>query len=228
MPCGSKKEWSEVKAKLKKADEDEDEDATPLGSGEDEGDAIEGEEDYEVEKGTRKQKRGPFEKALSRGRQRGPFEKAIAGMPGMASDQTCAAMMVELLGRLKALFWSHWTAHWQTRGPSFYGDHELFSRLYDDVKGEIDQVAERAVGYHGVATVDPLAVARHERANMTATADLVERALAQERAFMAYLDRMIEQLKARGKYTAGLEDLLPQLASTHDGHLYLLQQRQGF
>jgi DNA-binding ferritin-like protein len=222
MPCKDK-EWAEVKAKLRKADDEEDEpEEAP-----DEGSGIEGDE---VEKG--RPRMGPYEKALrgmfSKGS--GPFEKAVAmygARAPMAADASCAKLMTELLGRLKALFWSHWSSHWQSRGASFYGDHELFSRLYDDVKGEIDQVAERAVGYHGIEAVDPLAVARHERENMTASPDLVGRALAQERAFMTYLDGMIEQLKARGKYTAGLEDLLPEIASTHDGHLYLLQQRQG-
>lgn len=145
------------------------------------------------------------------------------------SEIPCAQLMTKLLGTLKAIFWSHWTAHWQTGGPTFYADHELFGRLYDEVKGEIDSVAERAIGYFGIAAVDPSMVLQYERQFTVAGtgSDLVARALDQERRFMACLQEVTDGLKARGKYTMGLDDLLPAIASTHDGHLYLLQQRSG-
>jgi starvation-inducible DNA-binding protein len=42
-------------------------------------------------------------------------------------------------------------AHWNVRGMNFASLHELFEKLADQVRGEIDDVAERATTLGGVA-----------------------------------------------------------------------------
>ena len=49
---------------------------------------------------------------------------AVVASPGAQEH------LVGLLGLFHAVFWLHWTAHWQTNGDPFYGNHLLFERLY--------------------------------------------------------------------------------------------------
>ena len=42
-------------------------------------------------------------------------------------------------------------AHWNVKGPSFIGLHELFEQVYTDLEGHIDTMAERIVILGGTA-----------------------------------------------------------------------------
>jgi starvation-inducible DNA-binding protein len=42
-------------------------------------------------------------------------------------------------------------AHWNVKGPSFIGLHELFDKVAEAVEGHVDQIAERIVQLGGVA-----------------------------------------------------------------------------
>ncbi len=41
-------------------------------------------------------------------------------------------------------------AHWNVKGPSFIGLHELFDKVNEDVESYVDSIAERAVQLGGV------------------------------------------------------------------------------
>src|SRR5690242_4697836 len=41
-------------------------------------------------------------------------------------------------------------AHWNVKGPSFIALHELFDKVYEDLGGHVDAIAERAVQLGGV------------------------------------------------------------------------------
>jgi len=91
-----------------------------------------------------------------------------------------------LLTYARALYQMYQNFHWKSAGPQYYGDHQLYQRLYEGVLPEIDQLAERIMGTE-----------THELDPVTDGA-------------------------ASAKMT---EDLLQGLASKHEEHLYLLQQR---
>jgi len=137
-----------------------------------------------------------------------------------------AELLTALLGRLKALYWHHWTAHWQTSGEQFYGDHQLFERLKNQVEEEIDPLAEILVGYYGEDAVDPQHVMEHEHEGMDVEpGDLVSQALQRESEFQALLNSTIDRLEQMEALTPALDDFLPAMSRTHDSHLYLLGQR---
>ena len=54
------------------------------------------------------------------------------------------AAAIDLHGQLKQ-------AHWNVRGPSFIGVHELFDRIAGEADSYSDLIAERAAGLGGVA-----------------------------------------------------------------------------
>jgi starvation-inducible DNA-binding protein len=42
-------------------------------------------------------------------------------------------------------------AHWNVKGPSFIGLHELFDKAYEEAEGYVDLIAERIVQFGGIA-----------------------------------------------------------------------------
>ncbi len=42
-------------------------------------------------------------------------------------------------------------AHWNVKGPSFIGLHELFDKAYNEAEGYVDLIAERIVQFGGIA-----------------------------------------------------------------------------
>lgn len=178
---------------------------------------------------------GPFKteeqaKAYASGKKAKKEEKKKAASFEEGGEMDGGEILSSLLGRLKALYWFHWTAHWQTSGTSFYGDHLLFERMKDEIAEEIDGLAERVVGYHGGGAVDPWHIMEHEHEGMAPEGsgdDLPGQALAMEMDFLAELEEAHASLEEIGGLTLGLDDFLPAMASTHDTHVYLLQQRLG-
>ena len=136
-------------------------------------------------------------------------------------------ILVALLAQLRAAHWSHWTSHWQTRGDPFYGDHQMFSKMYEGIEDEIDTLAEKLVGEFGPAAVDPVAQA-HLMANMLeahASDDPVQRALSVEEGLQDTFKHVYSELKDTGALSLGMDDFIMGAANTHDSFLYLLRQR---
>lgn len=133
-----------------------------------------------------------------------------------------------VLGVLQAAALVHQTHHWSCRGLSFYADHLLFERLYNESLPAIDQLAERAVGMG-----EPLAISAKTQAEATAkivgalgddptsTADMFQRSLVVESFCLTGLANMLkgEQL------SPGTTNLLEGIADTHETFIYLLKQR---
>ena len=156
-------------------------------------------------------------------------ERHLASNDGMSKG-----LLQGLLGMFHAIYWLHWTTHWQTKGNPYYGDHLLFERLYGALPAEIDTLAEKLVQLHGSEAVDiaehhPVMGAWLGRWIPEGGGDLdpVGRALAAERDFQKSIRSTYEDLKAEGELSLGLDDFLMSTANAHETHLYLLQQRMG-
>jgi DNA-binding ferritin-like protein len=129
-----------------------------------------------------------------------------------------------LMAYLRALYELHQWMHWRTKGQTFYGDHQLFQRMYEKVADELDGLAEKAIGLsNNVDVIDP-------KGNAVAAADVLEDfqfspegALAAERGFIGLVKDVRDNLGEN--LTDGLDNFLQGLSDTHEGHIYLLQQR---
>lgn len=146
-------------------------------------------------------------------------------------DRVAGAQVIlgHVLAHLRAMHWNYWTSHWQARGASSYGDHQLYERLYEGTVPEIDTLAEKLVGYFGVEAVDVGKVAV-QSAYLLKTweereADLHARALHTENEFQAICKDAHAAIKVLGSMTLGLDDFLMSLASAHETNQYLIQQR---
>lgn len=140
-----------------------------------------------------------------------------------------------LLAYLRALAHIHQTHHWQTSGPTFYADHQLFERLYKESLEFIDQVAERLVGLG-----KPGAVNAHQQidwmhqvvkvicgndAGGDSPNKMVQHSLMGEVIFLGYLAKILEDLEETGQVSPGTRNLLEGLADKHESFVYLLKQR---
>ena len=61
------------------------------------------------------------------------------------------ALLNQQLANLTDLFTQTKHAHWNVKGPNFYGLHKLFDDLAEIVEGNVDTVAERITALGGTA-----------------------------------------------------------------------------
>lgn len=158
------------------------------------------------------------------------YRNTVAGWSGRPYGELSA-----LLGYLMFLGRVHQTHHWIAKGDPFYGDHELFSRLYGGIPGEVDSLAEKAVGLGSTDNVD--LVILHNQvvrwtslmcpgvATLPSSAELARRSLDCEMAFLRFSALTAQILDESGMLTRGLDNMLQGLEDVHEGNVYLLKQR---
>jgi hypothetical protein len=140
------------------------------------------------------------------------------------------------LALMRAASLIHQTHHWQTRGQSYYGDHLLFERLYNDSQGMIDSLAERSVslfGYHVVdANVQTAAIGEFvahiygtREEQLTGSESYPRVSLQAELLMLLLLKMVYEATNSEGKLSLGMDNLLQGVADNHEQFVYLLQQR---
>lgn len=152
---------------------------------------------------------------------------AAAKKSASDKDALSLELLQWVLAGLRAQYWSYQEAHWCVMGPTFYGDHLLFQRLYESVAEQVDTLAEKMVAAHGPAAVRSSALAPKFElwlAQWQQVECLHERGLRSEEAVQAALRRAYDGLKALGTLTLGMDDFLMATASEHETNEYLLKQ----
>jgi DNA-binding ferritin-like protein len=147
----------------------------------------------------------------------------------MAPASPIALSLASLAAMDHALYLLHQSAHWQSSGPTYYGDHLMFQRLYKPIDKEIDSLGERAVGLGDPRLVCPLTTSqmafdllqgwgKGHRAD--APLRLVQLSLYAEKCFLKAIKEAMSQ-----PASDGAQNLLQGIADVHEGNVYLLQQR---
>jgi DNA-binding ferritin-like protein len=142
------------------------------------------------------------------------------------SEQSASALS-RLVALLRAVQLLHHTAHWQTAGATFYGDHLMFERLYSGMTEEYDGLAEKAVYLAGVAVVDAVVQVQliADFVDNFVEADRVSRALAAEMMLQEEIEECRATLGEAGELPIGLDNFLQGIADSHETACYLLKQR---
>jgi len=157
------------------------------------------------------------------------FDNAVAEWGAVPNPQLSV-----LLTQLRYLFLIHQTHHWISRGSSYYGDHLLFMRLYENIDDEIDALAEKMIGlgtidsvslFLQIAQVNKLIQGYGSLSTVPTQDELARRSLAAEMSFLKYVARAVDQLKSVNVLTRGLDNLLAGIEDKHEEHVYLLKQR---
>lgn len=165
----------------------------------------------------------------------GPAQFVVPALLGQQQVPASEKGLPWILAYLRSLAHVHQTHHWQTRGTSFYADHLLFERLYNESLEFIDQVAERLVGL-----TKPSAVNAHQQidwmhqivkvicgndAGGDSPDQMVQHSLMGEVIFLGYLANILEDLEETGQVSPGTRNLLEGVADKHEAFVYLLKQR---
>ena len=147
------------------------------------------------------------------------------------------AELAVLLAALRAEGMIHQAHHWGTKGPLFYGDHLMYDRVYSDVFGMVDGLAERAVGAGQQVLVQPLLQVHHMSGFVKSfyrDAPVVpnpeEMAMLSLRAvlrFLVLLNLAYASLESKGALSHGTDNLLQGYADGHEQLVYLLKQRSS-
>lgn len=146
----------------------------------------------------------------------------------MNSKRVVGKKLGKLLGLLRAMNLMYENAHWETMGPNFYGDHQMFEELYAYIRDEYDTLAEKMVPMCGAKYL-------HIRPQGEFIDDvledwseiecLVSRALEAEVKLQSCIAEAIKVLKHTGMMTHGMEDHLQSIANNHEKAVYFLTQR---
>jgi len=145
------------------------------------------------------------------------------------------AELAALLAYLKAEAWVHQAHHWQTRGETYYGDHLLFERLYNDANGMVDSLAEKSVGLGNHLFVQPLLqgsflleVLKSLYGDVPVNPDSGLYPVISLRAVLRFLvfgKLVYGVLEQKGLLSHGLDNMLQGIADKHEEFAYLLKQR---
>ncbi len=136
-------------------------------------------------------------------------------------------LLCDVLGCLRAQYLSYQTSHWQVVGQSFYGNHLLFERLYKSVLEQVDQLAEKLVGYLGREVVGLNHQMRHITGYTMRWSQIDchhKRGIRSEQDLQAALQRAYDGIKQVRAMTLGLDDWIMATANAHEENEYLLQQ----
>lgn len=145
------------------------------------------------------------------------------------------AELAVLLASIRAEAMIHQAHHWQTRGQTYYADHLLFERVYNEVNGFVDGIAERAVGAGQEVFVQPLMQISHMVAfgkmfysDAPVVPDAAAYPVLSLRALLksaVMLRLCYDSLECRGLLTNGTDNLLQGIADKQEELMYLLKQR---
>lgn len=139
-----------------------------------------------------------------------------------------------ILSYLRHLSMLHQTNHWTTSGDPFYGDHQLYQRLYEQAHGEIDAIAEKAVGLGNpqlvsLATslnvINNIHVCYQRHMVIPRPDELIDSSLTAEVTFLTIAKVCCDVLRENGCMTSGLDNLLAGIQDSHENSVYLLKQR---
>lgn len=131
------------------------------------------------------------------------------------------------IAMLRASYLMYQNFHWITSGPSFYGNHLLFERLYKSSQDNADLAAEKLIGNFGSDALSIKNQAAFISEYLTGDDDIIQDALSAEKTFLAFSQEFYDYLEQEKKLTLGIDDAIMGIASSHEEHVYLLQQTQG-
>lgn len=132
--------------------------------------------------------------------------------------------MQDLVYILQALNVFYRSAHWRSKGPTFYQDHLLFARLYEKLDDEIDDLVELLIGLDGDDSfVAPQLfnqkIQKYIPIGKSDSEDNLRSALIAETELLAKIQEIQSSTAQVGVYNQ-----IASIADNHTRNLYLIKQ----
>lgn len=136
-------------------------------------------------------------------------------------------LMVKLTAALQGVAMVHQISHWTTVGDNFYGDHQLYQRLYEMAQEHLDMAAEKTMGlFSDALSMQNFSKYTNEFISKTSVpGDVLTSSIQAEKAILDVIENAYESIKKSNLMTLGLDDFLMSLANDHEESIYLLNQR---
>ena len=133
--------------------------------------------------------------------------------------------MSKYVNHLRAMYLVHQMNHWKVQGDTFYGNHLLFERLYNEVQELADEAAERCIGVYGDLDEGDLSeILEKYKVDSDDPEDYVKSSLECEKDFQDLAKDTYEELKDNSTLTLGIDDMIMAQCSKSEVNCYLLQQ----
>jgi DNA-binding ferritin-like protein len=135
--------------------------------------------------------------------------------------------LLNVLACLRAQYLSYQTSHWVVVGQSSYGNHLLFQKLYESVQIQVDELAEKIIGYLGndaMSLTNQVKIIEAYCARWYAIHCNHRRGVQSEEDLQTMIKMAYDSIKGVGAMTLGLDDWLMATANAHETNSYLLQQ----
>lgn len=114
--------------------------------------------------------------------------------------------------------------HWNVEGPDFYEYHLLFERIYDEVYGSVDTIAERI---RTLGAYAPGSFKRYlelteieDQVEIPTPRSMVEKLVADSQIVLNSIVRCYQLAEQSGNH--GLSNLMAERQDAHDKHLWML------
>lgn len=154
------------------------------------------------------------------------------------SGQTYAELGA-IVGMLEGLAVLFQTFHWRVNGDTFYGDHLMFQRIYEGIDGQIDGIAEKALGLGATSLISPSKITEtmdifldhcNQMHSLVTDDENMNFAYAKKgkaalELFIHTVEKMMVDLKDKNQLTKGLDNMLAGVLDAQEGYVYLLKQR---
>jgi len=134
------------------------------------------------------------------------------------------------LGNLRFLYLMYQNCHWQCSGLSFYQDHLLFQRLYENVLEDIDSAAEKIVGVFDSELINLnlqlnilSMLGEKFMIDPSAPVNCFKTAIEAEEYFQKIASSLRKSLQEDDNLSLGVDDLLAAQSNSSEERLYLLK-----
>jgi starvation-inducible DNA-binding protein len=114
--------------------------------------------------------------------------------------------------------------HWNVEGPDFLQYHLLFEKIYDEVYGSVDTIAERI---RTLGAYAPGSFTRYlelseieDQVEIPLPRSMIEKLVADSQIVLASIVRCYQLAEQSGNH--GLSNLMAERQDAHDKHLWML------
>lgn len=135
-------------------------------------------------------------------------------------------VLLRYLNQLRLLYVIYQNFHWQCKGLTFYSNHLLFQRLYEDVQGQVDESAEKFQGLFQLNIQLEEFIQHLTDVNeliftsKSVPLDFFKHAIVLEKELLQLNQDIYKELNS--KMSKGLDNMLAAHADSAENRLYLL------
>lgn len=140
--------------------------------------------------------------------------------------EKCVKVAALFVATLKCIYSISQQNHWKAKGSSFYSDHLLFQRIYEQTQENVDEAAEKFLAIFGDEVLENSLQTNLENKIMNKYKDLegFDQTIKIINDFLDYSKFAYNCFEKENKKSMGMDDMIMSIANKQEEHIYLLTQ----